>query len=148
MDRLNYQPTSFTFHCGQFNYGEFHIINQLNVSAKIICYRTLRQDTVYFTSHQESSEIEYIIWTANTMYTPYLYINVDVNIYWSLYHVEIFHMKALQNTFEPHWQCVNVVLTFEILCTMSITSNRCFYLKIVKFARPYNLHGYQQHVNW
>ena len=46
VDRLNYQPTSFTFHCGQFNYGEFHIINQLNDSAKIICDRTPRHDTM------------------------------------------------------------------------------------------------------
>ena len=46
VDRLNYQPTSFTFHCGQFNYGEFHIINQLKDSAKIICDRTPRHDTM------------------------------------------------------------------------------------------------------
>ena len=39
VDRLNYQPTSFTFHCGQFNYGEFHIINQLNNSAKLFAIK-------------------------------------------------------------------------------------------------------------
>ena len=46
VDRLNYQPTSFTLHCGQFNYGEFHIINQLNNGAKFICNQTPRHDTM------------------------------------------------------------------------------------------------------
>ena len=56
VDRLNCQPTSFTFHYGQFNYVEFNIINQLYVSAKIIVYQTLRYDTMYFISHQEPTK--------------------------------------------------------------------------------------------